>query len=141
MTNEQLIEKAIEARELSCNINNRHACASITNFNVGVALLTKEGKVITGRNIEDPSGIGVNSVCAERVAIIKALSEGYSNFEKIAVVGGAEELVFTPPCGGCRQYLTSMAPDVKILTLDEKQNIKEFTLEELLPYSFNEKFD
>lgn len=80
MTNEKLIEKAKEARERSVS--------DISKFKVGAALLTKEGKVILGCNIEDPSGIGVTNICAERCAIIKALSEGYKNFKKIAVVGG-----------------------------------------------------
>ena len=140
MTNEKLIEIAKDARQISCSINASGSCSELSNYKVGVALLTKEGKVFTGRNIEDPSGIGVTNICAERCAVIKALSEGYANFTKIAVVGGPDELVFTTPCGVCRQYLNSVAPDIKIITLDNEQ-IREFTLAELLPHSFNEKFE
>lgn len=132
MSNEELIEKAKEAREYSCS--------TISKFKVGAALLTKEGKVFLGCNIEDPSGIGVNNVCAERCAVVKALSEGYKEFEKIAVVGGTEELVFCTPCGICRQYLNSFSPNIKIICLDNDK-IKEYNLNELLPHSFNKTFD
>lgn len=132
MDNRELIEKAKEAR--------LKAYAPISGFLVGAALLTKEGKVITGCNIEDPSGIGVTNICAERCAIVKAISEGYNEFEKIAVVGGITDLIFTAPCGICRQYLNSFSNDIAIICLDDNQ-IKEFKLSELLPFSFNEKFN
>jgi len=139
MTNEQLIELAKEAR--------KKAIVDISNFKVGAALLEKSGKVITGCNIEDPSGIGITNICAERCAIVKALSEGYREFIKIAVVGGdagedgeKEELIFCAPCGACRQYLNSWCPQLKVVLLDEKGKIKEYGMNELLPYSFNEKF-
>ena len=131
ISNEKLIERAIEAREF--------ACVEISKFKVGAALLTKEGKIFTGCNIEDPSGIGVTNTCAERCAVVKALSEGYHDFEKIAVVGGVDELIFCTPCGACRQYLNSFCPQVTIVCLDH-DIIRELTLSELLPYSFNEKF-
>jgi len=129
MTNEQLIDLAIEART--------NACADISGFYVGAALLTKCGKVISGCNIEDPSGIGITNICAERCAIIKALSEGYRDFEKIAVVGGIDELIFCAPCGACRQYLNSWCSDIKVILRDEDNKIKEYDMGELLPYSFN----
>ena len=133
MTNEQLIELAKEAR--------KKACVEISGFKVGAALLTKEGKVIQGCNIEDPSGIGVTNVCAERCAIIKALSEGYRDFEKIAVVGGpSDKLIFCAPCGACRQYLNSWAPKIKVILQEENGEIKEYGIKELLPYSFDETF-
>jgi len=135
MTNEQLIEQAKEAR--------LNACTDISNFKVGAALLTKDGKVIKGCNIEDPSGIGVTNICAERCAIVKALSEGQKNFEKIAVVGGPsdpnEKLIFCAPCGACRQYLNSWSPNIKVI-LEDNEKIKEYSINELLPYSFNETF-
>ena len=132
MTNEQLIELAKEARD--------KACVDISNFKVGAALLDKSGKVILGCNIEDPSGIGVTNICAERCAIVKALSEGYRDFVKIAVVGGLDELMFCAPCGACRQYLNSWCPNIKVILQDEKGIIKEYDMSELLPYSFNETF-
>ena len=132
MTNEQLIELAKGAR--------MKACVDISNFKVGAALLDKSGEVFLGCNIEDPSGIGITNICAERCAIIKALSEGYRDFEKIAVVGGPDELVFCAPCGACRQYLNSWCPQIKVLLLKEDGKIKEYSISDLLPYSFNETF-
>ena len=130
--NEHLIELAKEART--------HACVELSNFMVGAALLDKSGKIILGCNIEDPSGIGVTNICAERCAMVKALSEGYSDFVKIAVVGGADELMFCAPCGACRQYLNSWCPEIKVVLLEENGTIKEYDMSELLPYSFNETF-
>ena len=132
MDNEELIKLAKEARE--------QARPEISGFRVGAALLTKCGKVFLGCNIEDPSGIGVTNICAERCAIIKALSEGYDDFDKIAVAGGADDLVFCTPCGACRQYLNSFCPDATVVCLDGDGAIKEYGIRDLLPYSFNETF-
>jgi len=131
MTNEQLIELAKSARN--------NAQASISKFKVGAALLTTEGKVFTGCNIEDPSGIGLTNVCAERCAVIKAISEGYTKFEKIAVVGGIENLVDAAPCGICRQYLNSFGPNMQVIFMDNNEIVTK-TVKELLPHSFNEQF-
>jgi len=135
MTNEQLIEAAKRARE--------NACVGMSGFKVGAALLDKNGKVFQGCNIEDPSGIGITNICAERCAIVKALSEGSRDFIKIAVVGGggdSESLIFCAPCGACRQYLNSWAPGITVILQDENGKIKEYDMSELLPYSFNETF-
>ena len=132
MTNEKLVELAKEARE--------NARVDISGFKVGAALLTRTGKVFKGSNIEDPSGIGITSICAERCAVIKALSEGSDDFEKIAVVGGSSELIFCAPCGACRQYLNSWCPDIIVVLPNENGDIKELSMRELLPYSFDEKF-
>jgi len=132
MDNGKLIEMAKEARELSG--------AVISKFKVGAALLTKSGKVFTGCNIEDPSGIGVTNICAERCAVVKALSEGYNEFEKIAVVGGEDELICCTPCGACRQYLNSYNPRITVVCAWGQDSVREFALAELLPYSFSEKF-
>jgi len=132
MTNEELIEIAKEARENS-NV-------AISGFRVGAALLIKSGEVIKGCNIEDPSGIGITNICAERCAFVKAVSEGYKDFVKIAVVGGMDKLIFCAPCGACRQYLNSWCPDIKIVLQENDGRIKEYSMSELLPYSFNEKF-
>jgi cytidine deaminase len=112
------------------------AIAGNSGFKVGAALLTACGKVFSGCNIEDPSGVGVTNICAERCAAVKALSEGYTDFVKIAVAGGADELVFCTPCGVCRQYLNSFSPKIKIVCL-RGDAIVEYALSELLPFSFD----
>ena len=132
MDSVELIELAKEAREFSF--------AAISNFKVGAALLTKNGKVFLGCNIEDPSGIGVTNICAERCAMVKAISEGYRDFEKIAVVGGIDELIFCTPCGACRQYLNTFCSEIIVVCLDNNGNILELPLSKLLPYSFSERF-
>lgn len=133
MDNSKLIELAKEARKF--------AFPELSGFKVGAALLTKCGKVYKGCNVEDPSGIGVTNICAERCAIVKAVSEGYRDFTKIAVVGGMDELIFCLPCGACRQYINSFNAEMTIVSFSPKDNeIKEFKLSELLPYSFDEKF-
>jgi len=144
MTNEKLIEYAKKARE--------NSCAVLSGFKVGAALLDKNGEVTLGCNIEDPSGIGVTNICAERCAIVKALSEGIRDFEKIAVVGGKsagnekngksdpDTLIFCAPCGACRQYLNSWCPSIKVVLQEDDGTIKEYSMSELLPYSFNEEF-
>jgi len=132
MDSDELLELAKKARLFSG--------AVISNFKVGAALLTSSGKVFLGCNIEDPSGVGVTNICAERCAMVKALSEGHRDFEKIAVVGGIDELIFCTPCGVCRQYLNTFCPDIVVACLDDDGAIKEFALKDLLPYSFSEKF-
>ena len=131
MNNVELIEYAKKARE--------YASPEISGFKVGAALLTKSGKVFLGCNIEDPSGVGVTNICAERCAVVKAISEGCRDFDKIAVVGGMDELVTCTPCGVCRQYLNSFAPDIAVISLEDG-DIRERTIKELLPHSFNETF-
>jgi len=138
MTNEELIGIAKQARE--------KASVEISGFKVGAALLTKCGEVIPGCNIEDPSGIGITNICAERCALVKAISEGYRDFAKIAVVGGyiseegEDELIFCAPCGACRQYINSWCPNIKVIMQDNNGKINEHDMSELLPYSYNEKF-
>ena len=131
MDNNELIELTKKARE------NSHS--PISNYKVGAALLTKEGKVFLGCNIEDPSGIGVTNICAERCAIVKAISDGYKEFDTIAVVGGREDCnEECLPCGVCRQFLNSICPNIKILSYDNGI-IKTYELNDLLPHAFNEK--
>ena len=132
MDNEELLSLAQEARGFSI--------AAISNFKVGAALLTKSGKVFLGCNIEDPSGIGVTNICAERCAIVKALSEGHRDFVKIAVAGGIDKLIFCTPCGVCRQYMNTFCPDIKVVCMADDGALVEYALNDLLPYSFSEKF-
>lgn len=109
-----------------------------SNFCVGVALLSKNGKIYTGCNIEN-AAFGPSN-CAERTAFFKAISEGQKEFVKIAIVGGKNAILgdFCPPCGVCRQVMAEFcSKDFKIILANSKNEIKTFTLEELLPQSFN----
>ncbi len=135
MTNEELIEKAVDMLEFSY--------VPYSHFHVGAALLTKGGKLYTGCNIEN-AAYGPSN-CAERTAFFKAVSEGERDFEAIAVVGGAEDesgkaLVkdFCPPCGVCRQVMAEFcSKDFKIILAKSKTEQKVFTLGQLLPESFS----
>ena len=128
MTKEQLIQKSKEARELSYS--------PYSNFAVGAALLAKNGKVYLGCNIENSSY--TPTICAERVAFFKAVSEGVKEFEAIAIVGGKtkEDGRFCAPCGVCRQVMAEFCnKDFKII-LGDRHHIEEFTLESILPLAF-----
>lgn len=122
----QLIELANEAR--------RRAYAPYSKYAVGSALRTKTGRVFTGVNIENAAY--PQSMCAERVAIFKAVSEGEHDFEVISVVtdGGGS------PCGGCRQVLAEFGLDTVVLIADGKGKLlKRTTVKELLPEAFTPK--
>lgn len=106
-----------------------------SDFKVGAVLTTKNGKKYTGCNIANQ---GIQSICAERVAFVKAISEGESDFLRIVIVGGkdSEYLQETLPCGYCRQFMSEFTKeDFKIYTLGE-DSIKEYSIKELLPYGF-----
>ena len=109
-----------------------------SHFPVGAALECSDGTVFTGCNIEN-AAYGL-TICAERTAIFKAISEGVRDFEKIAVVGGRGEQIsgHYPPCGVCRQVLREFCPDTEhfVVLLGTPEEIKSFTLEGLLPESF-----
>ena len=119
MTTEDLIAVAWEARE--------RAYAPYSNFKVGAALLSADGQVFQGCNVENIS-YGL-TICAERVAIGAAVAQGVTRFDKVAVVADTKEPV--SPCGACRQVLAEFG--VKTIILANKQGSVEFTLEELLP--------
>lgn len=119
---EDLLRQAIEARA--------NAYTPYSNYQVGAALLTKSGQVYKGCNIENAAY--TPSVCAERTAVFKAVSEGEREFEAIAVVtynGGA-------PCGVCRQVLREFAPNIIVVLGDIEENYQLWTLPDLLPHSF-----
>ncbi|WP_295796642.1 cytidine deaminase [uncultured Treponema sp.] len=127
---EKLIKKATEMLNFSY--------VPYSNFHVGAALLTSEGEIYTGCNIEN-AAYGPSN-CAERTAIFKAVSEGKKNFEAIAVVGGKNGKIedFCPPCGVCRQVLAEFCKkDFKIILAKSKDEYKIMTLEQLLPESFS----
>ena len=112
--------------------------APYSNFHVGAALLTSEGKIYTGCNIEN-AAYGPSN-CAERTAIFKAVSEGKKEFEAIAIVGGKNGKIenFCPPCGVCRQVLAEFCKkDFEIVLAKSKNEYKIMTLEQLLPESFS----
>lgn len=109
-----------------------------SHFRVGAALLCRDGRVFTGVNVENASYPATN--CAERTAIFKAVSEGFRQFRAIAICGGPEgqELDYCPPCGICRQVMREFVDPLEFLILLAKspEDIRVFTLEELLPQSF-----
>jgi cytidine deaminase len=109
-----------------------------SHFQVGAALLTKDGKIFTGCNIESASFSPTN--CAERTAVFKAVSEGIREFAAIAIVGAFENqpLTFVAPCGVCRQVLREFCdPDTfQILLAQEDYLTRSYSLEELLPEGF-----
>jgi len=110
----------------------KSAYASYSNFKVGAALLSSSGKVFTGANLEN-SSFGL-TVCAERVALYKALSSGEKEFTKIAVTASAEKPI--TPCGLCRQALFEFSPDLKVICSNLKGKVRKFTLKQLLPHPF-----
>jgi cytidine deaminase len=123
----ELIAKATEARQ--------KALASYSGFKVGAAILTTDGRIYTGCNIENAS-YGL-SVCAERVALWKALSDGERKFQEIAVVTEAE--ILTLPCGACRQLLWEFCGDITIHLHSLKGSNRTHRLTDLLPFPFDQR--
>ena len=107
--------------------------AKYSNFPVGVALLSNNWKVILGSNVES-SSYGL-SICAERVALVKALSEGVVDFHSIVIY--AEKVDYCPPCGACRQLLYDYCPNINVI-LTNGEEFKSYKLEELLPHAFED---
>jgi cytidine deaminase len=119
---EMLITAAREARD--------KAYAPYSNYCVGAAVITGDGVIFTGCNVENASYPA--SICAERVAITKAVSEGYTDFRAIVIAtenGGA-------PCGICRQVMFQFAPNLRVLLVDAETITEEFVLSDLLPHGF-----
>jgi cytidine deaminase len=123
-----LIEAAEQARLQSV--------APFSNFQVGAAVRTESGKVYTGCNVESAS-YGL-TVCAERVAIWKALSEGERHFTELAVVADTETL--TPPCGTCRQIIWEFARSARIVFANLNGESETFQMADLLPRAFDARF-
>lgn len=121
----KLVKKAIEAK--------RYSYSPYSNFKVGAALITEEGKIFTGCNIESASY--TPTICAERVAISKAISEGYRNVLAIAISGSSES---TFPCGVCRQFLIEFG-DMDIIIIKSDSDYERYRLSDLLPHSFDSK--
>jgi cytidine deaminase len=116
---------ALEARE--------RAQAPYSRFRVGAALKTRTGEIVTGCNIENAS-YGL-TMCAERVAVFKAVSEGLHDFDAVAVAADSKKL--TPPCGPCRQILWEFCGDITVHLVDLKGRSRTLRLAELLPLPFD----
>ncbi|MDN4525431.1 cytidine deaminase [Fictibacillus fluitans] len=126
MEKDKLVREAVTARD--------RAYVPYSKFQVGAALLTKEGKVYHGCNIENAAYSVTN--CAERTALFKAVSEGDKEFSALAVVADTKRPV--PPCGACRQVISELCPsDMKVYLTNLQGDILETTVEELLPGAFS----
>ena len=123
MTSKELLLKAREAAGFSYS--------PYSNFRVGAALLTKDGKIFTGTNVENRSYGG--TICAERTAVCKAVSEGYKEFDSIAIIGLDTDKIL-PPCGMCRQFMTEFGSDMLVIMANNKLEFIEVKLAELVPY-------
>ena len=111
----------------------RHARAAYSGFKVGAAIETADGTIIAGCNIENAT-YGL-TICAERVAMFKALSEGHRTFTRVAVV--ADTLAPTPPCGACRQILWEFGGDLEVILANLRREIRRHAMSELLPLPFD----
>ena len=107
-----------------------------SHFPVGAALECEDGTVYTGCNIEN-AGYSA-TVCAERTAVFKAVSEGHRRFKRIVVAGRSDSPCV--PCGECRQVLSDFAPELEVICLDKSGNELALSLADLLPHSFNKSF-
>jgi cytidine deaminase len=125
MTMESLLAAARAAR--------LHAHAPFSGFQVGAALETADGQIITGCNVENAT-YGL-TICAERVAVFKAISEGHRAFRRVAIV--ADTAAPTPPCGACRQILWEFGGDLEVILGNLQQETGRFSLKELLPWPFD----
>lgn len=121
---EELINAAKQA--------SKFAYAPYSKFKVGSAILTKANKIYTGANIENAS-YGL-TICAERVALFKAISEGEKQFKAIAIYTNTKR--FTMPCGACRQVLSEFSPKIELILINGAGKIKKTNLAKLLPYPF-----
>ena len=128
MTEKELCQKATEMLD--------RAYVPYSHFPVGAALECADGTVFTGCNVEN-AAYG-STICAERTAIVKAVSEGHRDFVRIAIAGTSAD--FCVPCGTCRQVMMEFAPDLEIICMNSKGESKKFTLKELLPYGFDSTF-
>ena len=136
MTDKQLIQEAFLAQKVSY--------APYSKFHVGAALLTKEGKIYRGCNVEVAGQS--SSICAERTAFSKAISDGEKEFEAIAIVGGPEgiskdQYEYCPPCGVCRQVMAEFCDlnDFRIILAKREEEYEVYSLNELLPLTFKRK--
>lgn len=126
MMEKQLCELAVAMLE--------RAYVPYSHFPVGAALLCKDGTVFTGCNIEN-AAYGA-TVCAERTAIFKAVSEGHREFDTLVIAGRSDG--YCVPCGTCRQVMMEFAPELTVICLNRRGESRKFALRELLPYGFDQ---
>ncbi|MBQ2830587.1 MAG: cytidine deaminase [Oscillospiraceae bacterium] len=124
MTEEKLMELAVSMME--------RAYVPYSHFPVGAALECSDGTVFTGCNVEN-AAYGA-CICAERTAVVKAVSEGHRDFVRIAVAGGSDDFCY--PCGTCRQVLYEFAPDMDVICRNKAGKTHKLPLRELLPHGF-----
>ncbi len=114
----------------------RHPFAPFSKFQVGAALEDIDGRIHTGCNVENAT-YGL-TLCAERVAVFKAISEGARKFRRIAVAADTEDL--TPPCGACRQILWEFCQDIEILLVNPRGKTETYRLKDLFPKPFDARY-
>jgi len=122
---DRLVDAARKARE--------NAVAGFSGFKVGAALETADGTIVTGCNVENAT-YGL-TVCAERIAMFKALSEGHREFTRVAVVANTAEP--TPPCGACRQILWEFGGDLEVVLANLTEHKGTYRMKDLLPLPFD----
>ena len=125
---DDLLNAALRARE--------HAHAPFSNFKVGAALEDEAGRIFTGCNVENAT-YGL-TICAERVAVFKAISEGARRFRRVAVAADTD--VLTPPCGACRQILWEFCGDVEVVLVNLEGKAEWFQMRDLFPRPFDASF-
>jgi cytidine deaminase len=123
-----LIKAAVDAKS--------KALPTYSNFYVGAAILTNEDKIYSGCNIESSSYS--LTICAERTAIFKAISEGERKFKAIAVAGNIED--FISPCGACRQVISDLCGEIDVVLVNSKGNFSIKKTSELLPFAFGDSY-
>lgn len=123
MNGKELIKRALKAKKM--------AYVPYSGFHVGAAILTEDDQVYDGCNIEIASYSP--TICAERTAIFKAVSEGHLKVKAIAIVGDADH---TYPCGVCRQVIREFGKDATVIIANSEEDYREYSLDELLPHSF-----
>lgn len=124
VTDDDLVQTARDAMD--------NAYAPYSKFRVGAALVTRGGHIFTGVNVENAS-YGL-TICAERVAVFKSVSEGRQDIVRIAIVSSSGE--HTYPCGACRQVLNEFGKEIRVVVADAAGNVVNVPLSELLPHSF-----
>ena len=114
----------------------KYSHSPYSKFRVGAALLAASGKIYSGCNIENSSFS--LTICAERTALFKAISEGSKKFKAIAIVSDSDDYI--PPCGACRQVMLDLAPDMEVILTNSKDDMKILKVRSLVPYPFTKKF-
>ena len=123
-----LLRQALAARE--------NAYAPYSRFQVGAVLTVADGSTFCGCNIEN-AAFGP-TICAERTAAVKAISEGHSKFRRIVIAGNSKDFCY--PCGACRQFLYEFSPDMEVICLNRAREAKRMTLRALMPCGFDSTF-